>query len=77
MGKERVEAQTDGGLFIDVPNPIAQTKVHERLVWTRSYYVLPLEVVSILNVALFASVLLGDAFCCSQGLTHRPNARPA
>jgi hypothetical protein len=46
MGKERVEAQTDGGLFIDVLDPLAQTKLHKRLVWTRSYYVLPLEVAS-------------------------------
>jgi hypothetical protein len=44
MGKERLEAQTDGGLFIDVPDPLAQTKLAEHIVWTRSYYVLPLEV---------------------------------
>ena len=43
MGKTRVEAQTDGGLFIEVrnPNPDATDK---RLVWPRNYYVLPLEV---------------------------------
>ena len=59
MGDGRVEAQTDGGLFIDVPNPIAQTKLRERLVWTRSYYVLPLEVKPMSSiVGLFASILL-------------------
>jgi hypothetical protein len=44
MGKDRVEAQTDGGLFINVPDPLAQTTLGKSLVWTRSYYVLPLEV---------------------------------
>jgi hypothetical protein len=54
MGKERVEAQTDGGLFIDVPDPLAQTTFGKRIVWTRSYYVLPLEVLSVLLFCLLA-----------------------
>jgi len=47
MGNSRVEAQTDGGLFIEVrnPNPDAFEK---RLMWPRHYYVLPLEVATIL-----------------------------
>ena len=43
MGNTRVEAQTDGGLFIEVRNPNPDA-VDDRLVWPRHYYVLPLEV---------------------------------
>ena len=68
MGNERLEAQTDGGLYIDVPNPVAQTQLHERLVWTRSYYVLPLEVLPVFPIA--SPFLLSDP-------THhyRPNVK--
>lgn len=43
MGKDkgRVEAQTDGGLIIQVPDPAANG---DPIVWSRSQYVLPFEV---------------------------------
>jgi hypothetical protein len=66
MGKERVEAQTDGGLLIDVPDPLAQTKLGKSVVWTRSYYVLPLEV-------LFPLFTCWPVF--SRGTHRRQNAR--
>jgi hypothetical protein len=70
MGNERVEAQTDGGLFIKVADPMAETKVGKRLVWTRSYYVLPLEVTSHPPTFVIPSALSGFAH-------HRPTARSA
>lgn len=72
MGDARVEAQTDGGLFIDVPNPVAQTKLHESLVWTRSYYILPLEVKPLSSIVDYfrAPSLFWDS------AHHRPNAKP-
>jgi len=47
MDNSRVEAQTDGGLFIEVRNPNPDA-VEKCLVWSRHYYVLPLEVATIL-----------------------------
>jgi len=44
MGNTRVEAQTDGGLFIEVRN-LNPDATDDRLVWPRHYYVLPLEVI--------------------------------
>ena len=45
MGNTRVEAQTDGGLFIEVHN-LNPDATDDRLVGPCHYYVLPLEVIS-------------------------------
>jgi hypothetical protein len=61
MGIEGVEAQTDGGLCIKVPDPLAQTTPNKSLTWPRSYYVLPLEVISRF-VVLFVRALFFVVF---------------
>jgi hypothetical protein len=72
MGDHRVEAQTDGALFIGVPDPLAQTTRKKNLVWPRSYYVLPLEVVS---PPLFLFVCMRFFHRRRDPAHRRPNAR--
>jgi len=86
MGNTRVEAQTDGGLFIEVrnPNPDAADK---RLVWARHYYVLPLEVTPFpirccLRENFLCSPFVFPPVClcyastfCPDLADHRPNAK--
>ena len=68
MGDTRVEAQTDGGLFIEVRNPHSDA-ADDRLVWPRHYYVLPLEV----NPQVWCAVLCFPfAFLCC-GFTFPPD----
>ena len=69
MGKDkaRVEAQTDGGLIIMVPDPIDNTNP---IVWPRSQYILPLEVVPSVHPPLSDSVPLVNILTC-----HRRNGK--